>query len=33
LLREHPVVAPWLALGQNLQFALEGKIVEIVPEP
>jgi Ca-activated chloride channel homolog len=29
LVRKHPDVAPWLALGQNVQFALEGKVVEI----
>lgn len=29
-LREHPTTAPWLALGQNVQFAFQGKVYEIV---
>ncbi len=33
LLREHPEVAPWLALGQNVRFALAGRLIEITPTP
>ena len=30
LLRQHPTVAPWLALGQNVQFVLNETIYEIL---
>ena len=32
LLAKHPKVAPWLALGSNLQFAYEGKVYEIADD-
>ena len=30
LLAEHPQAAPWLALGQNVRFALDGVVYEVV---